>query len=161
MYRYPYHEYTILLGATRALAHIGVYFTHRVFGLSSFWRRCRGFMRQRRLCAKSRFRRGLCKICHDVTPHVAMWIEMSETCQVSAEACAKSRRDVIPHVATWIEPTLCHVTTLPSTSQRCLMKLSVTSRRDLVFSPRMVHFGHSPHAPSLIRTLAPLRPSLH
>ena len=35
MDRYPYHEYTILLGATRALAHIGVYFTHRVFGLSS------------------------------------------------------------------------------------------------------------------------------
>ena len=34
MDRYPYHEYTILLGATRALAHIGVYFTHRVFGLS-------------------------------------------------------------------------------------------------------------------------------
>ena len=33
MYRYPYHEYTILLGATRALAHIGVHFTHRVFGL--------------------------------------------------------------------------------------------------------------------------------
>ena len=39
-----------------------------------------------------------------------------------------SRRDVIPHVATWIEPTLCHVATLPSTSRRCLMKLSVTSR---------------------------------
>ena len=35
MDRYPYHEYTILLGATRALAHIGVYFTHHVFGLSS------------------------------------------------------------------------------------------------------------------------------
>ena len=34
MDRYPYHEYTILLGATRALAHIGVHFTHRVFGLS-------------------------------------------------------------------------------------------------------------------------------
>ena len=30
-----YHEYTILLGATRALGHIGVHFTHRVFGLSS------------------------------------------------------------------------------------------------------------------------------
>ena len=26
MDRYPYHEYTILLGATRALAHIGVHF---------------------------------------------------------------------------------------------------------------------------------------
>ena len=34
--RYPYHWYTILLGATRALAHIGVHFTHHVFGLSSF-----------------------------------------------------------------------------------------------------------------------------
>ena len=34
MDRYPYHEYTILLGATRALAHIGVHFRHRVFGLS-------------------------------------------------------------------------------------------------------------------------------
>ena len=34
MDRYPYHEYTILLGATRTLAHIGVHFTHRVFGLS-------------------------------------------------------------------------------------------------------------------------------
>ena len=32
MDRYPYHWYTILLGATRALAHIGVYFTHHVFG---------------------------------------------------------------------------------------------------------------------------------
>ena len=35
MDRYPYHKYTILLGATRALAHIGIHFTHRVFGLSS------------------------------------------------------------------------------------------------------------------------------
>ena len=34
MDRYPYHKYTILLGATRALAHIGTHFTHRVFGLS-------------------------------------------------------------------------------------------------------------------------------
>ena len=34
--RYPYHWYTILLGATRALAHIGVHFTHHVFDLSSF-----------------------------------------------------------------------------------------------------------------------------
>ena len=34
MDRYPYYKYTILLGATRALAHIGVHFTHRVFGLS-------------------------------------------------------------------------------------------------------------------------------
>ena len=31
--RYPYHWYTILLGATRALAHIGVHFTHHVFGM--------------------------------------------------------------------------------------------------------------------------------
>ena len=35
MDRYLYHEYTILLGATRALAHIGVYFIHRVFRLST------------------------------------------------------------------------------------------------------------------------------
>ena len=34
MDRYPYFKYTILLGATRALAHIGINFTHRVFGLS-------------------------------------------------------------------------------------------------------------------------------
>ena len=36
MDRYPYFKYTILLGATRALAHLGTYFTHRVFGLSTF-----------------------------------------------------------------------------------------------------------------------------
>ena len=35
MDRYPYHEYTILLGATRALAHIGIHFIHRVFALSA------------------------------------------------------------------------------------------------------------------------------
>ena len=35
MDRYLYHEYTILLGATRALAHIGVYFIHCVFRLST------------------------------------------------------------------------------------------------------------------------------
>ena len=35
MDRYPYFKYTILLGATRALVHIGIHFTHRVFGLSS------------------------------------------------------------------------------------------------------------------------------
>ena len=34
MDRYPYYKYTILLGATRALAHIGIHFTHRVFRLS-------------------------------------------------------------------------------------------------------------------------------
>ena len=33
MDRYSYHEYTILL-ETRALAHIGIHFTHRVFRLS-------------------------------------------------------------------------------------------------------------------------------
>ena len=38
MDRYPYHEYTILLGATCALAHIGVHFTHRVFGLSLMYK---------------------------------------------------------------------------------------------------------------------------
>ena len=45
---------------------------------------------------------------------------------------------------------LCHVATSPR-----------TSRRDPVFSPRMVHFYHSPDVPSLTRTLAPLRPILH
>ena len=43
MDRYPYFKYTILLGATRALAHIGIQFTHRVFGLShvhTTWLRC-------------------------------------------------------------------------------------------------------------------------
>ena len=42
MDRYPYRWYTILLEAKRALAHIGIHFTHRVFSLLSFWRRCRG-----------------------------------------------------------------------------------------------------------------------
>ena len=45
MDRYLYHEYTIILGATRALAHIGVYFTHCIFRLS---------IRQRLLTAQSR-----------------------------------------------------------------------------------------------------------
>ena len=35
MDRYPYHWYSILLGATRALTHIGVHFTHHVFSLSA------------------------------------------------------------------------------------------------------------------------------
>ena len=34
MDRYPYYKYTILLGATRALARIGVYFIHHDFRLS-------------------------------------------------------------------------------------------------------------------------------
>ena len=89
--------------------------------------------------------------------HVATWIYTSrrQLVQLSVTSrrgparrdvvwsCALSRRDVNPNVATWA----------------CL--LSITSRRDPVFSPRMVHFGHSPHAPSLIRTLAPLRPNPH
>ena len=52
-----------------------------------------------------------------------------------------SRRDVIftclyhvvtwdSNVATWIKSTLCHVATLPPTSRRRLVKLSITSRRD-------------------------------
>ena len=32
--RYPYDKYTILLGDTRALAHLGTHFTHRVISLS-------------------------------------------------------------------------------------------------------------------------------
>ena len=35
MDRYPYYKYTILLGATRALVHISIHFTHRIFGLST------------------------------------------------------------------------------------------------------------------------------
>ena len=34
MDRYPYDKYTILLGATRALAHLGTHFTHHVYDLS-------------------------------------------------------------------------------------------------------------------------------
>ena len=75
----------------------------------------------------------------DVRFHVAMsFAHLSVTSRRGF-----TRRDVIfdplCHVATWI----------------------YTSRRDPVFSPRMVHFVHSPHAPSLTRTLAPLRPILH
>ena len=58
-------------------------------------------------------------------------------------SCSLSRRDVVLF-------TLCHVATLPR-----------SSRRDPVFSPRMVHFGPSPHTSSLIGTLAPLYTSLH
>ena len=89
------------------------------------------------------------------------------------------------HVATSFGHLLCHVATWPRTSRRHLDMFSVTSRReperrdvglfalchvatspcmsrrDPVFSPRNAHFGHSPHAPSLTRTLAPLRPTLH
>ena len=36
MDRYPYYKYTILLGATRALAHIGIHFTHRVSACQAF-----------------------------------------------------------------------------------------------------------------------------
>ena len=95
------------------------------------------------------------------------------------------RRDVDLHVATSIGTALCHVATWPRTLRHRLVLCSVTSRheperrdvglfalchvttsprtsrRDPIFSPRMVHFGHSPHAPSLTRTLAPLRPILH
>ena len=41
-----------------------------------------------------------------------------------------SRRDVASNVATWIKSTLYYVATLPPTSRCCLVKLSVTSRRD-------------------------------
>ena len=85
------------------------------------------------------------------------------------------RRDVICtslcHVATSIGTALCHVATWPRTSRRRLVMCSVTSRceperRDVglfalydvatsprtsrrgpVFSPRIVHFGHSPPTP--------------
>ena len=79
-----------------------------------------------------------------------------------------SRRDVIPHVATWIEPTplsrrdvAFNVATLPSEALCHVATSPRTSRCDPVFSPRMVHFGPSPHTSSLIGTLAPLYTSLH
>ena len=112
-------------------------------------------------------------LCHVATwiSHVATWISHVATSLL--------------HVATSFGHLLCHVATWPRTSRRLLVMFSVTSRRELerhdvglfalchvatsprmsrrdpVFSPRMAHFGHSPHAPSLTRTLAPLRPTLH
>ena len=86
--------------------------------------------------------------CRDVklTPlcHVATCIFTSRREFAQASVTSRrhpARRDVIfyplchvatwdSNVATWIEPTLCHVVTLPPTSRRCLVKLSVTSRRD-------------------------------
>ena len=76
--------------------------------------------------------------------HVATCIFMSQREFAQASVTSRrhpARRDVIftplchvatwdSNVATWIEPTLCHVATLPPTSRRCLVKLSVTSRRD-------------------------------
>ena len=57
MDRYPYHWYTILLEATRALAHIGVHLTHHVFGLSHDHReklRMHGALGMRVLVARGR-----------------------------------------------------------------------------------------------------------
>ena len=113
--------------------------------------------------------------------HVATWIYISRRhFDPSLPRC-----DVDLHVTTSIGTALCHVAMWPRTSRRQLVLCSVTlrreperrdvglfslchvatsprtSRRHPVFSPRMVHFGHSPHAPSLTRTLAPLRPILH
>ena len=113
--------------------------------------------------------------------HVATWIYTSRR----HFDPSLPRRDVDLHVATSFGTPLCHVTSWPRMSRRRLVMCSVTSRReperrdvglfalyhvatsprtsrrDPVFSPRMVHFGHSPYAPSLTRTLAPLRPILH
>ena len=72
-----------------------------------------------------------------------------------------SRRDVGCHVATWDKSTLCHIATSLIGALCHVATWPRTSRRDPVFSPRMVHFGPSPHTPSLIGTLAPLRTSLH
>ena len=85
-------------------------------------------------------------------------VKISSLCHVAAWPRTSRRRLVMCSVTSRREPerrdvglfALCDVATSPR-----------TSRRDPVFSPRMVHFGHSPHAPSLIRTLAPLRPNPH
>ena len=66
---------------------------------------------------------------------------------VTSRRCLQ-RRDVASNVVTLPSEALCHVATSPR-----------TSRRDPVFSPRMVHFGPSPHTPSLIGTLAPCVPT--
>ena len=96
--------------------------------------------------------------------HVATWPRTSRRHLVMFSATSRrgiltSRRGLNPlSVTSRREPerrdvglfALCHVATSPR-----------TSRHDPVFSPRMVHFDHSLHAPSLTRTLAPLRPILH
>ena len=95
--------------------------------------------------------------CRDVYFHVATSISKS-LCHVAMSSCTSrrqiyrslSRRDVDSNVVTSPSSALCHVATCPC-----------TSRRGPVFSPTMVHFGPSPHTPSLIGTLSPLRPSLH
>ena len=76
-------------------------------------------------------------LCRDVSFHVATWICTSLCHVVTSSSTSRhhfnmtlSRRDVASNVATWIKSTLCHVATLPPTSRRCLVKLSVTSRRD-------------------------------
>ena len=72
-----------------------------------------------------------------VSFHVATWI-CTSLCHVATSSSTSrrhfnmtlSRHDVASNVATWIKSTLCHVAKLPATSRRCLVKLSVTSRRD-------------------------------
>ena len=96
--------------------------------------------------------------------HVATWIYTSRRQLVHGSVTSRrvfscrdvklyqplSRRDVDSNVATSPNEALCHVATWPR-----------TSRRDPIFSPRMVHFGPSPHTSSLIGTLAPLHPNPH
>ena len=120
--------------------------------------------------------------------HVTTWIYTSRRGFTRRDVIfdpSLPRRDVDVHVATSIGTGLCHVATWLHTSRHRLVMCSVTSRRDPerrdvvlftlsdvatsprtsrrdpVFSPRMVHFGPSPYTPPLIETLAPLRPSLH
>ena len=99
--------------------------------------------------------------------HVATWMYTSRRGCTGRDVNwyrSLSRRDVAPHVATSFGHVLCHVATCRDVVLFTLCDVATsprTSRRDPVFSPRMVHFGPSPYTPPLIETLAPLRPSLH
>ena len=66
----------------------------------------------------------------DVDLHVATWIYTSRH-QIYISL---SRRDVDLHVATSFLTPLCHVATWMYTSQRQLVQVSVTARRDVVWS---------------------------
>ena len=113
-------------------------------------------------------------LCHVATCTVSsrrQTVKLSVTSRrgilTSRRGILTSRRGILtsrrhfPHVATSFGLALCHVATLPRTSRRRQVQLSVTSRRGPVFSPRMAHFGRSPRASSLAKTLSSLQPILH